>query len=97
MRKTFIFRLKPFHLIFTTDEPEIELKSIDCSRPMEDLDEESLATVNKLKFDQMQKQMGKPTSDQQKLMDQLKDGWDAEGSPFKGQPFDPSVLDLGGS
>lgn len=79
------------------DEPEIELKSIDCSRPMEDLDDESLATVNKLKFDQLQKQMGKPTSDQQKLMDQLKDGWDAEGSPFKGKPFDPSVLDFGGS
>ena len=80
-----------------SDEPEIELKSIDCSRPLEDLDDESLATVNKLKFDQMQKEMGKPTSDQLQVMDQLKSGWNAEGSPFKGQPFDPSVLNFGGS
>jgi len=79
------------------NEPEIELKSIDCSRPLEDLDDESLATVNKLQFDQMQKEMGKPTSDQLRVMDQLKSGWNAEGSPFKGQPFDPSVLNIGGS
>jgi len=26
----------------------------------------------------------------------LKKAWDAEGSPFKGQPFDPSKLNLQG-
>jgi hypothetical protein len=26
----------------------------------------------------------------------LKKAWDAEGSPFKGQPFDPSKLNLSG-
>ena len=80
-----------------SDEPEIALRSIDCTRPLEELDDCSLATVNKLKFDQMQKEMGQPTSDQLKMMDQLKSGWQTEGSPFKGQPYDPSVLDFGGS
>ena len=26
----------------------------------------------------------------------LKKAWDAEGSPFKGTPFDPSRLNIGG-
>ena len=26
----------------------------------------------------------------------LKNAWDAEGSPFKGQPFDPSKFNLPG-
>jgi len=30
----------------------------------------------------------------QKVHDILRDAWDAEGSPFKGQPFDPSVVNI---
>ena len=30
----------------------------------------------------------------QKVHDMLKQAWDAEGSPFKGQPFDPSKLNV---
>ncbi|CAB1332364.1 unnamed protein product [Coregonus sp. 'balchen'] len=29
-----------------------------------------------------------------KVHDMLKKGWDAEGSPFKGQQFDPSLFDI---
>eukprot|EP00392_Amoebophrya_sp_AT5.2_P014615 g14776.t1 len=38
--------------------------------------------------------MGKPTSDQIKTAEVMKDAWNAEGSPFKGTEFDPSVLNL---
>jgi len=30
----------------------------------------------------------------QKVHDILRQAWDAEGSPFKGQPFDPSVVNV---
>lgn len=30
----------------------------------------------------------------QKVHEMLKKGWDAEGSPFKGQDFDPSMFDI---
>jgi hypothetical protein len=30
----------------------------------------------------------------QKMQDMLKNAWDAEGSPFKGQPFDPSKFSM---
>lgn len=33
-------------------------------------------------------------SAQQKVHEMLKKGWDAEGSPFKGQQFDPSMFDI---
>lgn len=31
----------------------------------------------------------------QKVQDILKDAWNAEGSPFKGQSFDPSKINMG--
>lgn len=40
--------------------------------------------------------MGLPSTDEEKQYDVLKKAWDAEGSPFKGTPFDPSKLNLGG-
>ena len=43
-----------------------------------------------------QKRLGKPTSDEMKNEDLLRQAWDAEGSPFKGQPFDPSKINMGG-
>jgi len=30
--------------------------------------------------------------EQTKTLERLKKAWDAEGSPFKGQPFDPSMV-----
>ena len=30
----------------------------------------------------------------QKVHDMLKKGWDAEGSPFRGQQFDPTMFDI---
>lgn len=30
----------------------------------------------------------------QKVHEMLKKGWDAEGSPFRGQQFDPTMFDI---
>lgn len=32
------------------------------------------------------------TSEQRKQHEMLRKAWDAEGSPFKGSPFDPSAI-----
>ncbi|XP_022257564.1 nudC domain-containing protein 3-like isoform X2 [Limulus polyphemus] len=76
------------------DEPKIDLKEIDNSRPMEDLDEEAQAKVKELVYNERQKQLGLPTSDQKKMENILKEAWDKEGSPFRGQPFDPSAVNI---
>ncbi|XP_015916988.1 nudC domain-containing protein 3 [Parasteatoda tepidariorum] len=79
---------------FFVDEPKIDLKSIDPSIPFEELDEAAQAKINELMFNQHQKRLGKPTIEQSKLQNVLKEAWDCEGSPFKGQPFDPTVVDI---
>ncbi|KAK2192271.1 hypothetical protein NP493_35g02031 [Ridgeia piscesae] len=78
-------------------EPTINVRNIDPSRPMSDLDDEAQAKIQEMMFNERQKQLGLPTSNEQKMQDMLKKAWDAEGSPFKGQPFDPSKVNLSGS
>jgi len=50
--------------------------------------------VQKLMFDQQQKRQGKPSSDELNTEEILKKAWNAEGSPFAGQEFDRSKIDL---
>jgi len=79
------------------DETPIDVqKDVKAERPMEDLPDDELAVIQKLQYDQHQKRLGKPTSDEQKVHDQLKKGWNAEGSPFKGTDFDPSKFQISG-
>ncbi|KAL3317483.1 NudC domain containing 3 [Cichlidogyrus casuarinus] len=79
--------------LFTTEE-KINTRKIDCSRPITDLSEEAQAKIAQMKFDQEQKQKGLPTSDQMKMHDILKENWNKEGSPFQGQAFDPSLINM---
>ncbi|KAL3873504.1 hypothetical protein ACJMK2_036613 [Sinanodonta woodiana] len=65
-----------------TSEPKINVRSIDCSRSMSDLD------------DEQQKRSGLPQTHETKMHGMLKKAWDAEGSPFSGQPFDPSKFNM---
>lgn len=37
---------------------------------------------------------GGPCSSLQKVHEMLKKGWDTEGSPFRGQKFDPSMFNI---
>ncbi|KAM4678321.1 nudC domain-containing protein 3 [Discoglossus pictus] len=75
-------------------EETIDIDKIHKERSMASVDEEEHAVLDRLTFDYHQKLQGKPQSHEMKVHDMLKKGWDAEGSPFKGQPFDPSMLNI---
>ncbi|ESP03847.1 hypothetical protein LOTGIDRAFT_110519 [Lottia gigantea] len=75
-------------------EPKINVRKIDCSRPMTDLDQEAQSKIGEMMFNEQQKRLGLPQSHEQKTYDMMKQAWDAEGSPFKGQPFDASKLSV---
>ena len=75
---------------------EIDTTKVDSTRQVYDYDDETQGAIRKIMFDQHQKRMGQPTSDDIKNEGMLKEAWNAEGSPFKGQPFDPSTLNISG-
>ncbi|XP_048758289.2 nudC domain-containing protein 3-like [Ostrea edulis] len=79
--------------VLTTEE-KISVRKIDASRPMTDLDDEAQAKIEEMMYNEQQKRMGKPTSQEQKVQHILRDAWNAEGSPFKGQPFDPTKINM---
>jgi len=81
-------------LALVTSEEKIDLQKIKPETKMENLDEEEQACLNKLKFDEHQKRLGKPQSHELKAHEMLKKGWDCEGSPFKGQQFDPKMFNV---
>ncbi|XP_059213335.1 nudC domain-containing protein 3 [Centropristis striata] len=75
-------------------EKEIDINQINRERTMATVDEEEHAVLDRLSFDYHQKMQGKPQSHEMKAHEMLKKGWDAEGSPFRGQQFDPSMFDI---
>lgn len=46
-------------------ETKINTQKIDCSRPMHELDDEAQAKIQQLMYDEHQKQLGLPTSEEQ--------------------------------
>ncbi|KAK3521863.1 hypothetical protein QTP70_018602 [Hemibagrus guttatus] len=75
-------------------EQEIDVNQINRERSMATVGEDEHAVLDRLTFDYQQKLQGKPQSHELKVHEMLKKGWDAEGSPFKGQQFDPSIFDI---
>ncbi|KAL4609532.1 nudC domain-containing protein 3 [Arapaima gigas] len=75
-------------------ETEIDVNQINRERSMASVDEEEHAVLDRLTFDYHQKLQGLPQSHEMKVHEMLKKGWDAEGSPFKGQKFDPTMFDI---
>ncbi|KAL7846601.1 hypothetical protein SRHO_G00215810 [Serrasalmus rhombeus] len=75
-------------------EEEIDVNQINRERTMATVDDEEHAVLDRLTFDYHQKLQGKPQSHEMKVHEMLKKGWDAEGSPFRGQQFDPSMFDI---
>ncbi|XP_029371162.1 nudC domain-containing protein 3 [Echeneis naucrates] len=75
-------------------EKEIDINQINRERSMASVDDDEHAVLDRLTFDYHQKLQGKPQSHELKVHEMLKKGWDAEGSPFKGQQFDPSQFDI---
>ncbi|GAA6071331.1 nudC domain-containing protein 3 [Tachysurus ichikawai] len=75
-------------------EQEIDVNQINRERSMATVGEDEHAVLDRLTFDYQQKLQGRPQSHELKVHEMLKKGWDAEGSPFKGQQFDPSMFDI---
>ncbi|KAM5170498.1 nudC domain-containing protein 3 isoform 2-T2 [Mantella aurantiaca] len=75
-------------------EEKIDIDKINKERSMATVDEEEHAVLDRLTFDYHQKLQGKPQSHEMKVHDMLKKGWDADGSPFRGQAFDPSIFNI---
>ncbi|XP_043087369.1 nudC domain-containing protein 3 [Puntigrus tetrazona] len=75
-------------------EANIDVNQINRERSMATVDEEEHAVLDRLSFDYQQKLQGKPQSHEIKVHEMLKKGWNAEGSPFKGQDFDPSMFNI---
>ncbi|KAF7484932.1 nudC domain-containing protein 3 [Marmota monax] len=79
--------------ILEGEEP-IDIDKINKERSMATVDEEEQAVLDRLTFDYHQKLQGKPQSHELKVHEMLKKGWDAEGSPFRGQRFDPAMFNI---
>ena len=75
-------------------DPEIDATKVDNSKDISQFDGETQGALRKIVYEQRRKAQGLPTSEEEKQMEMLKKAWNAEGSPFKGQPFDPSKLNL---
>lgn len=75
-------------------EETIDIDKINKERSMATVDEEEHAVLDRLTFDYHQKIQGKPQSHEKKVHEMLKKGWDAEGSPFRGQEFDPTLFNI---
>ncbi|ESO07290.1 hypothetical protein HELRODRAFT_170619 [Helobdella robusta] len=82
-----------------TTEPKISVRKIDAQRPITELDDESQAKIEEMMYNERQKQLGLPQSHEKNMHEMLKKAWDVEGSPFRGQPFDLSKVNIsqGGS
>ncbi|EER16044.1 nuclear distribution protein C, putative [Perkinsus marinus ATCC 50983] len=73
-------------------DDQIDTSKVESTKALSQLDDSSQGAVRKILFDQNQKAQGKPTSDQIRMQEVMKDAWNAENSPFKGQPFDPNLI-----
>ena len=78
-------------------EQKISLNNISCVKSMDDVDEESKGKLQEMVFNERQKKLGLPQSHQIKMEPKLRKMWDAEASPFKGQPFDLSKINISGN
>uniref|UniRef100_A0A1B6CE11 CS domain-containing protein n=1 Tax=Clastoptera arizonana TaxID=38151 RepID=A0A1B6CE11_9HEMI len=74
-----------------TSEPELDLSLIDAYKPINDLDDREQMKIEKVMWKEKRKD-GLYTSKEMEMHEKLKKAWDLDGSPFKGTPFDPSVL-----
>ena len=73
---------------------EIDTKTVDNSKRIDEFDNETQAALNKIVYEQNRKKQGLPTSEEEKKLAALKEAWDKPDSPFRGQPFDPKMFNL---
>jgi hypothetical protein len=76
------------------NESKVEGQNIDCSKDFTALPEELKMEVERL--DKLRNQGEEPTPlVDPNREDMLRRAWNAEGSPFKGTPFDPTKINFG--
>jgi hypothetical protein len=73
---------------------EIDTKTVDNSKKIDEFDTETQAALNKIVYEQNRKKNGLPTTEEEKKLNALKEAWNQPDSPFRGQPFDPSMFNL---
>ena len=73
---------------------EIDTKKVDNSKRIEEFDNDTQAALNKIVYEQNRKKNGLLTTEEEKKMKAMQDAWNAPDSPFRGQPFDPSMYNL---
>jgi hypothetical protein len=74
-------------------EAPIDMSKIEPIKPMEDLPDAEQMKIQELLWQEEQKRKGivPGNSEMEKI---LRQAWDVEGSPFQGQPFDPSRVNF---
>jgi hypothetical protein len=73
---------------------EIDTKTVDNSKKIEEFDYETQAALNRIVYEQNRKKAGLPTTEEEKKLEALKEAWNKPDSPFYGQPFDPKMFNL---
>lgn len=73
---------------------EIDTKTVDNSKRIEEFDNDTQAALNKIVYEQNRKKNGLPTTEEATKLEQLKKAWEQPDSPFYGQPFDPTQFQL---
>ena len=81
------------------EEPEIDMAKIEAVKPWEDLSEEEQMKVNELRAREEAKRRPETApvaaaGGQRDVSALLREAWDAEGSPFRGQPYDPGTVQV---
>lgn len=69
-------------------DPEIDTSKVDSQQKMDEYDEQTQATIRKLMFDQKQKRLGLPTSEESLADEVLAKAKNAPGSPFLNPNFE---------
>ena len=73
---------------------EIDTKTVDNSKRIDEFDNDTQAALKKIVHEQNRKKQGLPTTEEEKKLETLKKAWESPDSPFYGQPFDPSSINL---
>ena len=71
---------------------EIDTKKVDNSKKITEFDNDTQAALGKIMYEQNRKLNGLPTTEEQLKINSMREAWDKPDSPFKGQPFDPSMF-----
>lgn len=75
-------------------DKEIDTTKVDNSKKIEEFDNDTQAALNKIIYEQNRKKNGLPTTEEEKKLEAMKEAWNKPDSPFRGQPFDPSMFNL---